>query len=141
MALLDTRTGEVTSVDRVERFAFSSDSAWLAYLQSAAPAEKSDSQKPPEAGSEAKKEPRGTPLKLRQLESGAETATPDVVAFAFDNAAKYLAFTVAADGGTGNGVFVKDLSVGGTPAITVNQTAQARYDHLTWLTMRARWPS
>jgi Tol biopolymer transport system component len=132
MALLDTRTGVVTSVDRVERFVFSSDSKWLAYLQSAAPAEKTDSQKPPDAGGEAKKGPRGTPLKLRQLESGAETDTPDVVAFVFDGAAKYLAFTVATESGKDNGVFVKDLSVGGTPAITVNQTAQARYDNLTW---------
>ena len=132
MVLLDTRTGTVTAVDRVDRFAFSSDSKWLAYLQAAAPAGKTDSQKPPEAESEAKKGPKGTPFTLRQLESGEETVVADVVAFVFDGAAKYLAYTVAADGGKGNGLFVKELSVSGAPATAVNQADGARYDQLTW---------
>ena len=133
MALLDSRTGTVTSVDRVERFAFSSDAKWLAYLAAAAPAEKSQVPKPAETGTEATKAPKGTPLKLRQLESGQETDLPDVVAFAFDSDAKYLAFTVAAEGGKGNGLFVKELSEGGgAPAMPANQTDGARYRHLTW---------
>ncbi|HSP90290.1 MAG TPA: prolyl oligopeptidase family serine peptidase, partial [Vicinamibacterales bacterium] len=65
-------------------------------------------------------------------DSGAETDVPDVAAFAFDSGAKYLAFTVAADGGKGNGLFVKELSEGGAPAIPANQGDGARYDHLTW---------
>ena len=132
MALLDTRTGAVTSVARVERFAFSSDSAWLACLLSAAPAEKADPAKPAEAGGEAKKAVRGTPLTLRQLESGTEVNLADVVSFAFDRAAPYLAYVVAGEGGTGNGLFVKDLANPAAPPITVNQADQERYDQLTW---------
>ena len=132
MALLDTRTGAVTSVDRVERFAFSSDSRWLAYLQAAAPAGKPEAQKPAEGGGEAKKGPTGTPLKLRQLDSGQETELSDVMAFAFDSDARFLAFTLAVEGGKGNGLFVKELSSTGAPAVSVNQADGARYDHLTW---------
>ena len=39
MALLDVRSGAVASFDRVDRFAFSADGKWLAYLLSAPPAE------------------------------------------------------------------------------------------------------
>jgi dipeptidyl aminopeptidase/acylaminoacyl peptidase len=132
MALLDARTGAVTSVERVERFAFSSDSMWVACLLSAAPGEKAEPAKPAEGGSDAKKAVRGTPLKLRQLESGTEVDLPDVVSFAFDRAARHLAYVVAGEGGKGNGLFVKDLASPPAPPITVNQADQARYDQLTW---------
>ncbi len=132
MALLDTRTGAVTSVARVERFAFSSDSTWLAYALSAAAADKADPSKSAEGGNDTKKAVRGTPLKLRQLESGSETELPDVMSFVFDRAAKFLAYVVAADGGTGNGLFIKDLANPAAPPVVVNQADRARYDQLTW---------
>jgi dipeptidyl aminopeptidase/acylaminoacyl peptidase len=131
MALLDTRSGAVVSVDRVERFAFSGDSTWLAYLRSAPAPEKTDDRKPAEGAAPEKKTPVGTPLELRNLASGDEIEIADVTSFAFDEPAKYLAYVVAAPEGKGNGLFVRDLAAPGA-AVTVRQADGARYDQLTW---------
>jgi dipeptidyl aminopeptidase/acylaminoacyl peptidase len=127
MALLDTASGGVITVERVERFGFSSDSKWLAYLLSAPP----DDKKPAESGGESAKTVRGTPLKLRNLASGEEAEIADVTAFAFDEPSKFLAYVVAAEEGKGNGLFVRDLSAA-LQAVTVSQVDSARYDQLTW---------
>ncbi len=127
MALLDARSGAVVSVDRVERLAFSSDSRWLAYLLSA-PAEET---KPAEGG-ETKKAATGTPLKLRNLASGDEIEIAGVTSFAFDRAAKFLAYAVAAPEGKGNGLFVRDLAAADQPPIAASQADEARYDQPTW---------
>jgi hypothetical protein len=128
MALLDTRSGAVVSVDRVERFAFSDDSKWLAYLLSA-PAE---DRKPAEGAAPEKKTPVGTPLELRNLASGDAIEIADVLSFAFDDAAKYLAYVVAAPEGTGNGLFARDLAAAGRPVVAIRQADGARYAELTW---------
>jgi len=128
MALLDTTTGAVVSVDNVARFAFSSDGRWLAYLLSPAPG----TEKPAEAGGDQKKEPRGNPLRLRNLASGAETEMADVTAFAFAPGARFVAYVVAAAEGKGNGLFARDLSAAPLPELTVNQVDKARYDQLAW---------
>ena len=70
--------------------------------------------------------------KLRNLASGDEIEIADVTSFAFDDAAKYLAYVVAAPEGKGNGLFVRDLAAAGQPAVAVRQADGARYDQLTW---------
>lgn len=139
MAILDTQSGAIVNVERVDRFALSDDGKWLAYLTSAPPAEKGSEAKPaatekPAAGAaDQKKLPKGNPLKLRNLASGAETDIANVTTFAFDTASAFLACVQSVEDGQGNGLFVRDL---GAPAVavTVNQTDRGRYDQVTWAT-------
>ncbi|MGE5198525.1 MAG: hypothetical protein ACM3H9_02710, partial [Rhodospirillaceae bacterium] len=138
MALLDVKSGAVTSFDRIDRFAFSGNGKWLAYLLSPAPAEKgasagtaAETGPAPGAGAQ-KKLPTGTPLKLRNLASGEETEIANVTTFAFDKASAFLAYVQSAEDGKGNGLFARDLSVPSAAAITVSQVDRGRYDQVVW---------
>jgi dipeptidyl aminopeptidase/acylaminoacyl peptidase len=138
MALLDVRSGAVAAFDRIDRFAFSADGKWLAYLLSPAAADKSaeakpaPDAKPPAAGSDQKKLPKGTPLKLRNLAFGEERELANVTTFAFDEASAFLAYVQSVEDGKGNGLFVHDLKAPGSAAIAVNQVDLGRYGELTW---------
>ena len=138
MALLDVRSGATASFDRIDRFAFSPDGKWLAYLASPAAADKGADAKPaaeakpaPEAGDQ-KKLPKGNLLKLRNLASGEDAEIANVTTFAFDNASAYLAFVQSAEDGKGNGLFVRDLAAPAASAIAVSQVDRGRYDQVTW---------
>ena len=138
MALLDVRSGAVTSFDRIDRFAFSENGTWLAYLLSPAPAEKGAAAgtaaetKPAPGAGDRKKLPQGNPLKLRNLASGEEIEIANVTTFAFDKASAFLAYVQSAEDGTGNGLFARDLSAPAAAAIAVSQVDRGRYDQVTW---------
>ncbi|MEW5982199.1 MAG: prolyl oligopeptidase family serine peptidase [Acidobacteriota bacterium] len=139
MAILDTQSGAIVNIERVDRFAFSDDGKWLAYLIAATPAEKgadarpSADAKPAGGGTEPKKLPKGNPLKLRNLASGEETDIANVTTFAFDDTSTFLAYVQSVEDGQGNGLFVRDLTAP-TAALVVNQTDGGRYDQVTWAT-------
>lgn len=138
MALVDTATGAVTRVEKVEKFLFSDDSRWLAYLVFA-PEAKAPEGKPAaeakEPSADAKAAPKkaaGT-LKVRDLATGAEQDVASVSTFAFDPTAKRLAYVVSEPEGKGNGVFLRDLAAASTTSpVAAAQGDKSGYDNLAW---------
>ena len=141
MAIVDVTTGAVSTFENVEKFAFSDDSKWLAYLLPAAEPKKDDkaaaAPAPTQAGAAAaaaKKDeakPGGT-LKLRDVAAGTDQEIGLVGAFAFDPTSKHLAFVVSGIEGKRNGVFLKALA---EPALAPGAAAQGdkgKYESLTW---------
>ena len=59
----------------------------------------------------------GTPLTLRNLDTGAEEKLADVTFYAFDDSAKVLAYTVASRDSTKDGVYLRDLAAGTTRTV------------------------
>ncbi len=59
----------------------------------------------------------GTPLVLRNLDTGAEDKLADVASYTFDDSAKVLAYTVASRDSTTDGVYLRDLSAGTTRTV------------------------
>ncbi|HEY4322210.1 MAG TPA: prolyl oligopeptidase family serine peptidase [Gemmatimonadales bacterium] len=59
----------------------------------------------------------GTTITLRNLQTGTDEALPDVLAYAFDDSAKVLAYTVASHDSTRDGVFIRNLRTGATQTV------------------------
>ena len=59
----------------------------------------------------------GSPLVLRNLATGAEERLTDVLAFAFDDSAKVLAYTVVSRDSTKDGAFLRGMSGGTTTTL------------------------
>ena len=60
----------------------------------------------------------GTPITLRNLDTGSDEVIADVVAYQFDDSAKVLAYTVASRAdSTRDGVFIRNLGTGTTHAV------------------------
>ncbi len=59
----------------------------------------------------------GTPVVLRNLDSGAEERIADVSTYAFDDSAKVLAYTVTSRDSTKDGVYLRDLATGTTRTV------------------------
>ena len=59
----------------------------------------------------------GTPLMLRNLDSGAEERLADVASYIFDDSATVLAYTVTARDSTRDGVYLRDLRAGTTRTV------------------------
>lgn len=89
----------------------------------------------------------GTLLVLRRLSDGSapvELRIPHVESWAFDETGAWLAYSIAAPGGEGNGLFVRDLrdedgvaeeggeGGGGAPEIELVTETRGRYTELTW---------
>ena len=139
MALVDVASGAIRNMENVERFAFSDDSNWLAWLLPPADtkkpgatvneAEDIDQQAAGQAVAQEKK-PGGT-LKLMNLESSEEQTIPLVAGFAFDAASRFLAYAVADETGKDNGIFYRDLSAPGQ-AVPILQAENGLYEPLLW---------
>ena len=136
LALLDLASGKTTSFENIDRFVFSDDGVWLAYLR-VKDAEKSETkEKAPEP---AAKEPpsrkpveAGSPFILRRLSSGSEIQIADVSAFAFDSSSAFLAYAVSSADGKANGLYVRDLRSEDAPERAVALTEGAGFTNLTW---------
>ena len=59
----------------------------------------------------------GTPLVVRNLETGAEERLADVTQYVFDDSAKVLAYTVTSHDSTRDGVYLRDLGAGTTRTV------------------------
>lgn len=132
--------GNVETIDRARSYRVpEASSRWLAYVlpDSAATADSAAGGRggrggaaaggggrgagsgPGAAAAPAARRTLGTPLVLRNLDSGAEEKLADVSSFAFDDSAKVLAYTVAARDSTKDGLFLRDLAAGTTrPVLT-----------------------
>jgi len=131
IGLLNFSTGELSTVDGIESFAFSPDGAWLAMRH--APPEKKDSDKKDSTDtSEVEDIPAGSTLLLRQLSTGRDTSFGNVSEYAWQDLPKtgtLLAMTISTDDKTGNGVQVFDVH---TAAVRVLDTSASIYSGLSW---------
>jgi dipeptidyl aminopeptidase/acylaminoacyl peptidase len=133
LALLDLETGRPTNVQNVDRFGFSEDGNWLAYLLSKE--EKKDETKEDKPAGDAKKAPpleTGADLVLRRLDTGQETRIALAASFAFDADSNFLAYAAACADGKSNGVYLRDLRKSDLPEIAGQKTERAVYRNLAW---------
>ncbi len=147
MALLETSTGRVRQLERVDRFAFSDDSNWLACLhfkeeekpEQEEKAQKEEKEKsPPEKKPAQKKRKSGSTLFLLHLESGKETGIPHVLSFAFDSSSRFLAYVVADPEGKDNGLYTMDLKRDNLPQSAIVKSEDGLFVHLVWTEKRSQ---
>ena len=131
IGLLNLTTGELSTVDGIESFAFSPDGAWLAMRRT--PPEKKDSDKKDSVdASDADDAPPGATLLLRQLSTGRDTSFGNVSEYAWQNLPKtgtFLAMTISAEDKTGNGLQIFDVR---TASVRVLETSGSVYSGLSW---------
>ena len=133
IGLLNLSTGELSTVDGIESFAFSPEGAWLAMRRT--PPEKKDSDKKDSsdaASAEADDIPVGATLLLRQLSTGRDTSFGNVSEYAWQNLPKtgtLLAMIINTEDKTGNGVQIFDVR---TASIRVLDTSASIYSGLSW---------
>ncbi len=133
LAIVSLADGKVTSVAGVRSFRLARDNGtWVAYVPEPDSAAGNDAAgRAPAAGGGGRggrggrggggaggggRARYGSPLVLRNLASGAEERLADVLAFAFDDSAKTLAYTVVSRDSTKDGAYVRTLSNGATNA-------------------------
>src|SRR5690348_949091 len=131
IGLLNLASGELSTVDGIESFAFSPDGTWLAMRHT--PPEKKDSDKKdsPEA-SDADDIPPGATLLLRQLSTGHDTSFGNVSEYAWQSLPKtgtLLAMSISTEDKTGNGVQIFDVQ---TASVRVLDTSASVYSALSW---------
>ncbi|UCE21570.1 MAG: hypothetical protein JSV46_04965, partial [Candidatus Aminicenantes bacterium] len=146
MALVETSAGKTIHFEKVEKFAFSDDSHWLAYqhfkeeekpkAKEKAPEEEKE-KKPPEKKPAQKKRKSGSTLVLRHLESGKETQIPYVLSFAFDSSSRFLAHVVADPEGKDNGLYTVDLKKDTLPQSAIVKSADGVFVYLVWTKKRS----
>ena len=141
MGLLKLATGETTTIDAVESFAFSPDGAFLAIRPygpdgagagGAGGATAGGARGGARGGDAATADDRpGTALVVRDLSSGRETAFGNVSQFAWQETERghLLALAISAAGKTGNGVQLFDPATG---VLRVLESSPAIYSGLTW---------
>lgn len=135
LVLLELTQGELVSWEKVEDYSFSADSSWLAYRRFK---EEEKKEEKPKKGEGESAEPKlemkemGGPLILRHLQSKREIEIVDVLAYAFDEQGRYLAYTVASQDGKKNGLFCIDLKKEGNPSFSIQVKEKTIYRELTW---------
>jgi dipeptidyl aminopeptidase/acylaminoacyl peptidase len=114
VGLLDLATGETRTWDDADSFGFSEGGSHLWVKK-----RKSDEEA----------EHDGTDLILRNLREGYEELIGSVGEMAFDEAGTRFAFTVDAENGDGNGLYVVDLATGARRGL---DNSKDRYARLSW---------
>ena len=138
MALLNTATGDTVQIPGVEKFIFSENSHWLAYLKSRVvpkPGPGKDLRAVTDTSAMTKpkkKENIGADLVLRELRSGGETTMAFVTTYAFDSTSHYLAYAVADTTGGTNGVYVCELLDEGPHQQPLLVRKDGTFTNLTW---------
>jgi len=139
MALLATSTGDALYFEKVQSFALSDDSRWVAYLhyKEEERPRKEESDAPPEkaSASERKKDAKketGSLLVLRELDTGKEKKIPFVLAYAFDRVSKYLVYAVSSVEASEDGLYFIDLIEKSLPQNPIVQQEGAKFSGLSW---------
>jgi dipeptidyl aminopeptidase/acylaminoacyl peptidase len=122
--LLNLASGEMSTVDRVESFAFNASGSHIA-MKLYAP-ERKDAPEPSPATEDP---PAGATLIVRQLSTGRDTTFGNVTEFAWQEKGSLLALAVNADDKAGNGVQTFDPDSG---SLRVLDSGAATYSGLTW---------
>ena len=130
LGLLNLATGEQSTVDTVESFAFSPNGAYLAFRRYAP--EKPEKKDKTDATDDAEEADPGATLIVRQLSSGRDTTFGNVSEYAWQNLPKQgrlLAIAISAEDKTGNGVQLYDPE---TAALRVLDSSPSIYQGLSW---------
>lgn len=125
--LMNLESGEKFSVERAESATISGGSNYFAVLR----------KKPTEDNSKHE----GKDLILRRLDDGTVTNIGNVGGYAFNKKGTLLAYTVDADGKSGNGVYLLALASGELKALDADTT---RYEKIAWDdadALRKDWPT
>jgi dipeptidyl aminopeptidase/acylaminoacyl peptidase len=144
MALMETSTGKIITVEKVKGFSFSDDSMWLLYRLF--PEEKKEDEE------ESKKEQEEEDdddddqkieiytMVLRHLSTGREIRIREVSASAIDPASRYLAYSIYNKDreGTQNGLYVRELDKDGDIEKKIHSLPTAKYSNLTWSKKKSR---
>ena len=125
MALLDTSTGTVVEYQEIDRFAFSPDGRWLAFLRA------SDADTSAADSTNNNGDRKGAPLTLRNLADGAEHHTAGVGTFEWASTSPRLAFTLSGDSLT-TALRVADLTAEQPTYADIHAAPGHEYAHLTW---------
>lgn len=133
LGLMNLTTGEMSTIDTIEAFSFSSDGAYLA-MRRYRPERVSGGAAAPgrgDGGGNAPEEPLGMTLIIRQLSSGRDTTFGNVSQHVWQNSEKshLLAMTISADGKAGNGVHLFDPE---TTVLRVLDSSSSVYKGLVW---------
>ena len=123
LGTLRLASGDMTTVDGIETFAFNASGTHLA-MKRYAPERKDQPEQP--AADDA---PAGTTLIVRELATGRDTTFGNVTEFVWQDKGKLLALAISADDKTGNGVQLFDPESG---SLRVLDSAAAIYTGLTW---------
>ena len=130
LTLVNLATGEMTTIDAVESFAFSADGKQLLmrhYAPERAPAP-ARGEPDPVAALDPEDAPGVTAI-VRDLATGRDTTFGNVSDAAWQSKGRLLALAIAAEDRAGNGVQVFDPSAG---TLRVLDSASSRYLGLTW---------
>jgi dipeptidyl aminopeptidase/acylaminoacyl peptidase len=133
--ILNLSTGEMTEVEDVRSFAFAGErGGWIALSRYPAEAARGGggaggANTPAPGGENGEDRARGSDLILQELATGLRQNLGNVAEFAFDEAGRWLAWVVDADGKAGNGIQLRDMENG---VIRVLESDEARYSRLTW---------
>jgi dipeptidyl aminopeptidase/acylaminoacyl peptidase len=161
LVLVTTASGKAETIARVKSFRLARESGrWIAWLLeapdtsgkagagkdsatakpamlppavagAAAPGPSAAATDSAKAGAKEKKKDTGTTLVLRDLSSGAETRIDDVLAYAFDDSAKWLAYTVSSKTKTRDGAYARSLTGTIAGAEVALATGNGNYKALT----------
>ena len=126
LGTLALASGETTTVDGIESFAFNASGTHLAMKRYAPERKDAPTDAPAPPSDDA---PAGATLIVRQLDTGRDTTFGNVTEFAWQEKGGLLAFTIGAEDKTGNGVQLFDPQAG---TLRVLDSASAIYTGLTW---------
>lgn len=129
LALVNLSNGDISSIDSVESFAFSADGHQLLmrhYAPERAPT-RPDGEAP--AATADPEDAPGVTVVVRDLATGRDTAFGNVGETSWQTKGRLLAFTIAAEERTGNGIQLFDPATG---SLRVLDSAAARYLGLGW---------
>ncbi len=118
--LLELATGETRTWEDASSFGFSEGASHF-YVKKRGASEEDEEDEEPEL--------EGTDLILRNLHDDFEELIGSVGEAAFNDGGTHLAFTVDAEGGDGNGLYLLDLATGSRRGL---DNAKERYARLTW---------
>ena len=113
LAIVDLADGKVTTIAGVRSFRLPRENGtWLAYVPEPDSAADSTARGARSATSAGPRRTYGSPLVLRNLGTGAEERLTDVLAYAFDDRATVLAYTVVSRDSTKDGAFLRTMATG-----------------------------
>ncbi|MBM3790111.1 MAG: hypothetical protein FJW35_07135, partial [Acidobacteria bacterium] len=139
LAILDTQTGEWKKHDKVDRFAFSDDSRWIALTLFKEEKKETATEPSKEKAESAKKKAEiGSTLQIVDLSGPRTFEIPFVGLFAFSPDSRYLAYTAQKPEGRGNGLYYRELGKDPGAEAVIARADDGRYSGLNWSEAGAR---
>ena len=129
LGLLNLASGETSTLDEIETFAFSADGGHLAMRRYAAEPPRQERAEGESATASEETDKPGSTLIVRALSTGTDTTFGNVVEYLWQTAGPLLAMTINVEGRTGNGLHTYNPA---TSVLRVLDSQNAVYTGLTW---------